>query len=52
MKWLEILIDKSSYDMDYIDDTLIIKGPVKVCDFIRIKKILKKMNKNVDIRVE
>lgn len=52
MRWLEILMDKSGYDMDYINDTLIIKGPVKVVDFIRIKKILKKMNKDVDIKVE
>ena len=46
MRWLELLIDKTGYDMDYIDDTLIIKGPVKVHDFILIKKVLKKMNKN------
>ena len=52
MRWLELLIDKTGYDMDYIDDTLIIKGPVIVYDFVRIKKILKKMNKNVGIKVE
>lgn len=52
MRWLELLIDKTGYDMDYIDDTLIIKGPVKVYDFVRIKKLLKKMNKQVDIKVE
>lgn len=52
MRWLELLIDKTGYDMDYIDDALIIKGPVKVYDFVRIKKLLKKMNKQVDIKVE
>lgn len=52
MRWLELLIDKTGYDMDCIDDTLIIKGPVKVYDFVRIKKLLKKMNKQVGIKVE
>lgn len=51
-KWLEMLIDKTGYDMDFIDDTLIIKGPVEVNDFILIKKLLKKMNKKIDIKVE
>ena len=52
MRWLELLIDKTGYDMDLKDNTLIIKGPIKVIDFVRIKKLLKKMNKNVDIKVE
>lgn len=54
MKWLDLLIEKTGYDMDYDFETktLIIKAPVKVYDFIRIKKILKKMNKEVDIKVE
>ena len=54
MRWLELLIDKTGYDMDYDfkTKTLIISAPVKVHDFILIKKVLKKMNKQVDIRVE
>ena len=54
MKWLDLLIKKTGYDMDYDfkTKTLIISAPVKVADFIQIKKILKKMNKNIDIKVE
>lgn len=54
MKWLNMLIEKTGYDMDYDfkTNTLIIYAPVKVHDFILIKKVLKKMNKQVDIRVE
>ena len=54
MKWLNMLIEKTGYDMDYDfkTKTLIISAPVKVHDFILIKKVLKKMNKQVDIRVE
>ena len=54
MKWLDLLIEKTGYDMDYDfkTKTLIISAPVKVYDCILIKKVLKKMNKQVDIRVE
>ena len=54
MKWLDLLIENTGYDMDYDfkAKTLIISAPVKVHDFILIKQVLKKMNKNVDIRVE
>ena len=54
MKWIDLLIEETGYDMDYDFETqtLIIQAPVKVCDLILIKKILKKLGKQVNIRIE